>query len=231
MTTVVRRNDVPTFQALDPYVHELWQAIMAAPDIIQYHTEIQQGYVSTIPPPRPYLVQVSQYQYETSRTFDRPPPIAFYVNGHKGILLSHALARIFGGLFEGERSVERFSNADKTTYRLFVPGCNPFERHSPARRATTSREFVSRQTIARHVAKAVQAFIERNGGIWHDSVAGNVMFEEILLLELRRVSEGSWQPFVTGPPDPPQHVISPLVFIKGQPLPDFAKHIQRLTFA
>ena len=44
------------------------------------------------------------------------------------------------------------------------------------------------------VAQTVGMCLETHGGSWDDAVAGEVMIDDLFLLELRWVSENTWQP-------------------------------------
>ncbi|KAJ3556020.1 hypothetical protein NM688_g2258 [Phlebia brevispora] len=155
------------------------------------------------PARRPRLVQLPQYAYGVhTQTFQQGsiPPITFYVQGGrvKGIRLANILAGNFPDLVEPNELLGRLSNTTKTTYRLRVVGYTHFDRQMPAYRMTAPVEYLTRQTVAHHVAIAVQECIQRDGGFWVvvgiDGIIHNVPFSDLRLMELRRVSEGSWQP-------------------------------------
>ncbi|KAF7790778.1 hypothetical protein EIP86_001735 [Pleurotus ostreatoroseus] len=186
-------------QSLDPYINNLWVAPATAFELGAYWLGRSLGTIpASTPPPGAHLVQITQLEYSASAwavsPTDIPLPITFFANGRKGILLSDALAGAFVGLTDAEQLVGPLSNSDKVTYRIQPQKYPPFRKSSPSRRATILRECLARSTVALHVANAVFMCIQRDGGSWDDDSAGTITFDELFLLELRRVSRGSWQP-------------------------------------
>ncbi|KAJ3535508.1 hypothetical protein NM688_g6967 [Phlebia brevispora] len=50
-----------------------------------------------------------------------------------------------------------------------------------------------RMTVARHIAKSVKQWIEGSGGAWILSNGDTVRYENLILMRMENVSEGSWQ--------------------------------------
>lgn len=80
----------------------------------------------------------------------------------------------------------------------------------PSHRSTEDRKGLTLCDVVRHVATAVKKAINAAGGTWTVSpmppyaptLLGShaqsytVRFEDIVLLELKKVSKGSWQPIL-----------------------------------
>ena len=77
-----------------------------------------------------------------------------------------------------------------------LPFHDPFESEWDAhrRRKRGGRLPLVLKTIATQVAQTVGMCLETHGGSWNDAVAGEVMIDDLFLLELRWVSENTWQP-------------------------------------
>ena len=71
--------------------------------------------------------------------------------------------------------------------------CQSHDRQVSARTATLAPEPLTRERVALHAAKSVWQAIEDSGGCWTLQDGTTVVYEDIVLLELGKVGEGSHQ--------------------------------------
>lgn len=64
----------------------------------------------------------------------------------------------------------------------------------PSCRSTVPPENLERRIIAFNVSKVIKEYMNRTDGQWNLDRVGKIVFEDLILLELRYVSGGSWQP-------------------------------------
>ncbi|KAJ3556019.1 hypothetical protein NM688_g2259 [Phlebia brevispora] len=189
-------------QAPDDYVEELHQALSVHPEMRRFYQAQQNGSIEAAQGPpeslrKQEMIQVPQYIYDAPSWKCDPatfPPIVFRTSERKGIRLTNALAQNTADLHEPDEQLTQLSSTTKTTYRLEVVKYKPFNRAMPALRATARNESLARWVVANHVARAVEECIQRDGGSWEVATIGRVTFNDLWLMELRRVSQGSWQP-------------------------------------
>lgn len=68
-----------------------------------------------------------------------------------------------------------------------------FNKQVSACRSNGGRDSLTRDKIARQVAQSVQKCMEKTGGVWRIN-GHELRFEDLMLVDLRNVSRGSWQP-------------------------------------
>ena len=146
-----------------------------------------------------------QYRYEDLGTFE-DTRISFEVDGFKGIPLEDALEERFDGLKGAEEPVIiskpqgftcglHVSPRSANTIRLLVLTHLQVIQYTPFYQRILS-SWSKRRDIARDVAKVVKEAMEENHGRWYiiPPFTTAVRFEDMLLLELKQVSSGSYQP-------------------------------------
>ncbi|KAJ3556016.1 hypothetical protein NM688_g2260 [Phlebia brevispora] len=141
------------------------------------------------------LTQLPQLLYTSPACSSEPEtiePITFYVDGQKGIKVADALEGNFVRLAQPNKEFTQLINPQKRTYRLSVISCPSFSKVLSTCRV--NNDPVTRRDVAVDVAVAVQECMQRDGGSWKLADTGPVELHDLWLMELRCVSEGSWQP-------------------------------------
>ncbi|KAI0087971.1 hypothetical protein BDY19DRAFT_994394 [Irpex rosettiformis] len=142
---------------------------------------------------------IPQRVYRTDTVFQPSPPVQFFDRGHFGIRLTDALSSNSSGLADGSRPIVLTQSAMKIAIRIWWPGYDKWMKHMHVYGHTSDRLPITKAMLALHVARLVQEF--RNDMINEQSADGsrdwwlsNIPFDKIVLVELRHVSPGSWQP-------------------------------------
>ncbi|EKM52696.1 uncharacterized protein PHACADRAFT_211913 [Phanerochaete carnosa HHB-10118-sp] len=127
-------------------------------------------------------------------TFERRASVIFPPETY----LHRALARAFAN---DTRFQQRIPTSDfsklKFTLRLEWPGYAPWNCNIQGTERAGHPEPVLLSVLAERVAHAVEKFFAKNANIpssERDWNVGAIRFEGLSLVELRHVSEGSWQP-------------------------------------
>ncbi|KAJ3552305.1 hypothetical protein NM688_g4218 [Phlebia brevispora] len=188
----------------------------------RYRESLSNGSIgAAVGPPINRLRQVSQRRYTGNMRFDASlsthlkPPIEFWVtrfrgpgfesfeeSTFKGIKLSDVLAGNINCLIGAGQS-QWLSDGLKASIRLRVDNHKDYGQQIAARRSTPGTECLPLSTIVRKVAEVIKSSMPLvNGKLeWRLSNGDVAIFEELLLLELQHVTQGSWQP-VLAYPDP-----------------------------
>ncbi|KAI0742184.1 hypothetical protein BC629DRAFT_1599789 [Irpex lacteus] len=143
---------------------------------------------------------VPQRVYRTDTVFQSAPPVQFFDRGHFGIRLVDALASNFAGLADGSKPVVLSESAMKIAIRVCWPGYDKWMKHMHVYGHTTDRPPITKALLAFHVARLIKEFREDMNNKQSTDQSSrdwwlpNVPFDRLILLELRHVSPGSWQP-------------------------------------
>ncbi|GJE95541.1 hypothetical protein PsYK624_117270 [Phanerochaete sordida] len=146
--------------------------------------------------PLPRLV-VPQRVYSAPGRCTYLPTIRFYNNDRPGVLLSRALENELGDLVDAARQVRLSVQASRITVRINWPGYPPWPTVTNVLHHSFEACPMTMAQLAHRVAKITAIFwgdmivkpCEESG--W---VLGEVEFDQLVLLELRHMSTGSWQP-------------------------------------
>ncbi|KAI0339076.1 hypothetical protein BDW22DRAFT_1361993 [Trametopsis cervina] len=162
---------------------------------IECHTFVDYLYRTVIPgwivPQRVYRTDIAGFQPR--------PPVQFHVYGQFGIRLTDALAQNFAGLTDSSRQVVLTETGMKIAVRIWWPGYERWLKHTHAYGHSSERPPITLSQLAYRVSRLVQEFQEEMRGKASterspDWWISNVPFHQLVLLELRHVSTGSWQP-------------------------------------
>ncbi|GJE88275.1 hypothetical protein PsYK624_043580 [Phanerochaete sordida] len=127
--------------------------------------------------------------------FTSPPPIRFGSQGAPGIHLHLALRGDYRELPDAESVVPGTNVGQKIGFRMNWPGYANWFKHFTIPAAAG---LCKKGPLAREVARQVQDFLQTMSGNipapdarnWN---VANIRLEDLVLLELRQVSQGSWQ--------------------------------------
>ncbi|KAI0692325.1 hypothetical protein BC835DRAFT_1357698 [Cytidiella melzeri] len=162
---------------------------------------------------------VPQQVYKTDTAFQANAPVQFYVGGQLGIRLSDALAQNVYGLADSNQPVILTTNAMKIGIRIWWPGYERWIKHIHVYGHSSDRPPITKALLAFHIARLVHEFRQVSQACYllfkriraqhrhgqemahkqsteerRDWWTTNIPFEQLVLLELRHVSLGSWQP-------------------------------------
>ncbi|KAF8555033.1 hypothetical protein OG21DRAFT_1411501 [Imleria badia] len=131
------------------------------------------------------------------------PPIIFFAQGSPewGIPIQHLLCKQSVGLVDG--SEPAFGSCGPSIgIRLQWPGYQPCHKQVPTRDYTHERRMISKAKLAQVVARSVKQFMDAMTGKvmevgsdtqWRVGPLG-IRADDIILVSLHHVSQGSWQP-------------------------------------
>ncbi|KAI0345994.1 hypothetical protein BDW22DRAFT_1353648 [Trametopsis cervina] len=143
---------------------------------------------------------VPQQQYTSgSGQFQPRPPIRFYDEGRWGMRLKRAYEMDFRGMPDGAMPAVLNETGTKIAIRILWPGYQPWVQHMHAYDHTNSRQPITKSRLAYDIARLVKLFVNdmsqaQSTEVSRDWWVSNFVFEDLILLELRNVSAGSWQP-------------------------------------
>ncbi|KII85834.1 hypothetical protein PLICRDRAFT_115115 [Plicaturopsis crispa FD-325 SS-3] len=131
------------------------------------------------------------------------PPIIFHVRNPDewGIPLTDALRTIHRRLHDRDEQVFQH-RGPSVSIRIEWPGYAPWSRQIPTKDFRNPPGPITRQKLAKNIAKNVQRFLdhaakkamdEEADGRWRIGPRG-IKFEDLALVSLHHVSMGSWQP-------------------------------------
>ncbi|KAI0092296.1 hypothetical protein BDY19DRAFT_591608 [Irpex rosettiformis] len=142
---------------------------------------------------------IPQDVYPAPQPYDRLPNVQFTMRGVLGVRLIDALNPAFNGL-DNPGYVPRMSvDAKKITLRLKWPGYAEWKEVVHVFEHTYNLNPNTTRKIAQVIAQKVQVFwndlrYEHYTGVVDGWQLANFPLERLVLLELRHVSQGSWQP-------------------------------------
>ncbi|KAJ3552303.1 hypothetical protein NM688_g4217 [Phlebia brevispora] len=145
-----------------------------------------------------HLYIIPQLEYSVGR-HNTPgySPVTFRCGGRDGVPLYVVENRSCPGL-EDAQALITFGDRVKISHRLRVLGLYgtgyDLDKQVPSRRATTTRDCLTRHTVGRHVAKSVRECMANSNNEWIVSNGVTLHFENLILVDMKNVSEGSWQP-------------------------------------
>ncbi|KAI0739296.1 hypothetical protein BC629DRAFT_1299979, partial [Irpex lacteus] len=129
------------------------------------------------------------------------PDIRFTVGGVLGIRLIDALNPEFNGLDNGGVLPRLTEHVKKITIRLRWPGYSPWSDVIHVYDRTHSVNPITLRKLAQLLAQKMQAFRDELRDYPYNESSGvdgwqlqHFPIERLVLLELRYVSQGSWQP-------------------------------------
>ncbi|KAI0764115.1 hypothetical protein BC629DRAFT_923830 [Irpex lacteus] len=160
----------------------------------KYHTFMD--YAGAISPPG---IVVPQQVYRTDAVFQPSAPVQFVDHGQPGIRLTNAIASRFSGLHDARQELVLNTGGTKIALRILWPGYGPWGKWPSVYSHTGDRRPITRAQLASLIARKVQEFYEAQSAVPSteqspDWWVSRIPFERLLLLELRHVSPGSWQP-------------------------------------
>ncbi|GJE95542.1 hypothetical protein PsYK624_117280 [Phanerochaete sordida] len=137
------------------------------------------------------------------RTYSAPgrctylPTVRFYDMGRPGVAYSRALQSQLEDLVDGDRQVRLSVQASRITVRINWPGYPPWPTVTNVFHHSFEANPMTMAQLAHRVAKVFMLF-------WEDMIdkpceedgwaLSDIEFDQLVLLELRHVSTGSWQP-------------------------------------
>ncbi|KAI0703570.1 hypothetical protein BC835DRAFT_1318156 [Cytidiella melzeri] len=152
-------------------------------------------------PPGTFLPQTIWTTPFNSTLFRPQPSIDFNVSSARGISLEAAISRSCPAEWEIE-SMDRLSaSSTKITLRILWPGYQPVGKSINISDDTYDRKPITKSKLAYNIAKMVMKTVQehsnrRQSSAGHEAwaIGPHLSPSEIILAELRHVSEGSWQP-------------------------------------
>ncbi|GJE92940.1 hypothetical protein PsYK624_090990 [Phanerochaete sordida] len=142
-------------------------------------------------------IVVPQPVYTAPGQFAQLPTIRFTEGGRPGVRLSNALNKVFQNLAKSNEVPKLSEQAKKITIRINWPGYQPWSYVVHAFDHSYEVRPITLAKLAHEVAKTVRLLkndMATSGTVSPDWSLNNVNIEELVLLELRHVSTGSWQP-------------------------------------
>ncbi|OJT01610.1 hypothetical protein TRAPUB_7952 [Trametes pubescens] len=158
--------------------------------------EMSSAYVSARSALR--FVRLPQEPFQGPSNQDFAEDVVKFETIHGGhITLAHALRGDVDDLVDKDRpAFPPHSVSSKVSMRIQFADRRPFHhRQVMALRSTSSAESISRGKLAYTIAKETVAYLPVKDGREELTVNGRIFpFKHVLLVGLRRVSKGSWQP-------------------------------------
>ncbi|KAI0087828.1 hypothetical protein BDY19DRAFT_226246 [Irpex rosettiformis] len=143
---------------------------------------------------------VPQQQYSSgSGRFQPRPSIKFSDDGRWGMKLKRALDMDFRGMPDSAAQAVLSETGTKVAIRILWPGYLPWTQHMHAFDHTNARQPITKSRLAYDIARLVKLFYDdmqhaQSSEASADWWVSRMRFEDLILLELRNVSAGSWQP-------------------------------------
>ncbi|KAI0337943.1 hypothetical protein BDW22DRAFT_1348811 [Trametopsis cervina] len=144
---------------------------------------------------------VPQMVYRAQTSYSPLESIQFCVGGTLGIPLADALnlPSIFGTLDGAKDEITLSATARKTALRIFWPGYDVWSDNIHLFDHNYNADPITRAKLAHEVAKKLRTCLQELSTVpsrdprpdWH---ATRYSIDQLILLELRHVSAGSWQP-------------------------------------
>ncbi|KAH9986941.1 hypothetical protein BJV77DRAFT_806792 [Russula vinacea] len=128
----------------------------------------------------------------------------FFVHEERRILglrLAQARRGNVEGLLDG-RAPALVGDCKTTSIRIKWPGYNAWTGEITTREASPAQNTITLETLAESVADAVRQFLEIGAGqqcglpAWRVGGQGGITANEIILIGLIQITEGSWQPIL-----------------------------------
>ncbi|PSS37256.1 hypothetical protein PHLCEN_2v894 [Hermanssonia centrifuga] len=145
---------------------------------------------------------VPQVVFSAPQPYARRESIRFTENGRPGILLRHACSENFSGMADRATYPTLTTTSMKITIRINWPGYPPWAQQMHAFTHASVSEPITKQRLAYDIARLVNLFLNDMANVqsMDRSAPGiawsvpNIRLDDLVLLELRHVSTGSWQP-------------------------------------
>ncbi|EKM52713.1 uncharacterized protein PHACADRAFT_31187 [Phanerochaete carnosa HHB-10118-sp] len=142
-------------------------------------------------------IVVPQPVYTAPGQFTQLHTIRFYEGGRPGMRLSNALNRVFQNLARGNDVPQLSEQAKKITIRINWPGYQSWSQVVHAFDHSYETRPITIAKLAHEIAKNVRLLKSDMRGVACSSAdwsLDQINVEELVLVELRHVSTGSWQP-------------------------------------
>ncbi|KAI0696155.1 hypothetical protein BC835DRAFT_1414416 [Cytidiella melzeri] len=149
---------------------------------------------------------IPQDVYHLPHPYTRLPTVSFTVNGQLGILLEDAKDPNFRGLDNAQFVPCLAETAKKITIRILWPGYEPWHDILHVYDHTYNANPCTMKKLARIIAQKVEAFLDDTRAVDSKETENTSWwlkqypFGRLVLLELRHVSAGSWQPVLMALP-------------------------------
>lgn len=159
-----------------------------------FHTSFTDSSLPVLNFPGLYIPQSVWVPAAGPRDWERMHTIRFTQNGRQGINLGDAYRRNFNGMPDGQVIPCTSTTSQRVAIRINWPGYEPWHKHV---NVANNSEHINKARLAYEVAKEVQRFYSEMGhnrGKERDWRVEVVPFEQLVLIELRHVGTGSWQP-------------------------------------
>jgi len=150
---------------------------------------------------------VPQEMYTGTRSFDALPTITFYENRFPGVRLEHVLNNDLGGLGDSDTKPLLTSTARKITLRINWPGYLPWFDVLHVYDHSYNANPITLHKLAVALTQKIKLCLDDLSRATYNArardpewIAENIRIEDLVLMELRHVSAGSWQPVLVHSP-------------------------------